>query len=346
LTGEVIALVAGADWRVEVFEMDLALAERFTISSASWESARNVFVVVSRDGISGVGEASPDPRAGESAASVARTLEDVDLVGLAGPFDLEGVSGVLEPGAARCALDIALHDLAGKVAGMAIADLLGCGGRMLPLTSVTVPIGGIDEMVARAQSLTDHPILKMKVGFEGDVDAVRSVREIYPGVIRIDANEGWDVDTAKETLAELDGLDIELCEQPVAAADVDGLAEVTAATSIPIFADESAHTSRDVARLSGAVDGVNLKLRKAGGIRETVKAIAVARALGMHVMLGCDLESGVAATAEAHVSPLADYADLDGPLLLADDPWPGVSYARGAMTLPAGPGLGLIKSPP
>lgn len=330
---------------MEVFARDLPLAHRFTISSASWESARNVFVVVRHNGHTGVGEASPDERSGESAESVAARIQEADLDELEGPFDLEGLAPLLEAGTARSALDIALHDLAGKTAGLSVAELLGCAGGHLPPTSVTVPIGSSQEMTARARALADYPILKVKVGFEGDVDAVRSVREVYGGVIRIDANEGWDLDEAKSRLAALEEVDIELCEQPVAASDTAALAEVASATTIPVLADEAVCTSADVARLSGAVAGVNLKLRKAGGIRETVKAIAVARALRMKVMLGCDLTSGIAATAEAHVAALVDHADLDGPLLLADDPWPGVTYSKATMTRPPGPGLGLRRSP-
>jgi len=332
-------------WELDFFERDLQLSERFTISSASWDLVRNVFVIVRRGGVAGVGEASPNPRAGETPTSVAEELRGIDLDGLAGPFDLEGVGGLLPPGAARCALDIALHDLAAKVAGIGLGQLLGCGGRALPPTSVTVPIAAVDEMVSRAEALSHHPILKLKVGFDGDVDALHAVREVYRGLIRIDANEGWDVATATERLAAMEACDIELCEQPVPAADVEGLAAVTASTPIPLYADEAVGTAADVAALAHAVDGVNLKLRKAGGIRETVKAIAVARAHGLGVMLGCDLESGVGATAEAHVAALCDQADLDGPLLLAEDPWPGVAYSRGEMTLPPGPGLGLTRSP-
>jgi L-Ala-D/L-Glu epimerase len=332
-------------WEIEVLIRELPLAHRFTISSASWDSARNVFVVVRRGDLAGVGEASPDPRSGETAESAADQLRGVDLNVLTNPFDLEGVAHLLEPGAARCALDIALHDLAGKAAGISIAALLGCAGGGLPKTSVTVPIGDRDAMTERARELSDLPILKVKVGFDGDVDTVRAVREVYGGMIRIDANEGWDVEQATARLAELEELDIELCEQPVAASDIEGLAEVASSTAIPVLADEAVGTASDVARLSGRVDGVNLKLRKAGGIRETVKAIAVARAHHMKVMLGCDLSSGVGATAEAHVAALVDLADIDGPLLLAEDPWPGVKYSGATMTLPPGPGLGLARSP-
>ena len=189
--------------------------------------------------------------------------------------------------------------------------------------------------------MADHPVLKVKVGFDGDVDAVRAVRRSFDGALRIDANEGWDVATAQRRLEQMEPLDIELCEQPVPAADVGGMARVTASTPIPVFADEAARTAVDVAALAPAVDGVNLKLRKAGGIRETVRAIAVARAHGLGVMIGCDLESGVAAAAEASVAPLCDRADIDGPLLLRRDPWPGLRYDKGRMTLPQGPGLGV-----
>ncbi len=327
-------------WTLRPVAIDLPLAERFTIATESWDAANNVFVEVGYGGERGVGEVSPDARWGESQTSVLDDLQGVDLGGLAGPFDLHGILGLLPPGSARSALDIALHDLAARLAGLSVAELIGTGGRTLPPTSVTIPIADVDAMVERAKRLSDHPALKMKVGFEGDVEAVTAVRSIYRGRIRIDANEGWSTEQAIERLRALEGLDIELCEQPIVRAQLDDLAEVTRGTSIPIFADEDACTSGDVARLRGVVDGVNLKLRKTGGIREALNAVSAARTLGMSVMLGCDLTSGVAATAEASIASLADYADLDGPLLLASDPYPGVRYDKGHMTLPRGPGLG------
>lgn len=320
--------------------IDLRLAERFTIATESWDVATNVFVEVSYRGMQGVGEVAPDSRWGESQASVVEELLKIDPGRLAGPFDLEGVLELMPAGSARCALDVGLHDLAAKLAGVSVAELLGTGGRSLPATSVTVPIADVDAMVARAEKLVDHPVLKLKVGFEGDVDAVAAVRAIYDGRIRIDANEGWSPDQAIESLRDLEPFDVELCEQPVPRGDLDALASVTRSTAIAIFADEDVSTSRDVARLAGVVDGVNLKLRKTGGIREALRAIATARALDLGVMLGCDLTSGVAATAEASLASLVDHADIDGPLLLARDPYPGVTYDRGHMTLPPGPGLG------
>jgi L-alanine-DL-glutamate epimerase-like enolase superfamily enzyme len=181
----------------------------------------------------------------------------------------------------------------------------------------------------------------MKVGFDGDVDVLASIRSVYGGVIRIDANEGWTADEAIERLQVLERFDIELCEQPIRRDKLDELRRVTAATSIPVFADEDVATASDVAKLAGVVDGVNLKLRKTGGIREALRAISAARAVGLGVMLGCDLTSGVSATAEASITSLVDHADIDGPLLLARDPHPGVIYDNGKVTLPSGPGLGV-----
>ena len=324
----------------------LPLAERFTIARESWDIATNVFVAVRYDDEVGVGEANPGgPVWDESPESVVAELDGVDLGRLSGPFDLEGLAALFPPGSARSALDIAMHDLAAKLAGVSVAELLGVAGRRLPPTSVTVPINDPDKMVERAAAHAGHPVLKMKVGFDGDVDAVRAVRDVFDGRIRIDANEGWDEDQAITRLNQLERFDVELCEQPLPSGNHKGLSRVSESTSIPVIADEDVCTSSDVVALVGMVDGVNLKLRKAGGVRETVRAIAVARAHEMKVMLGCDLESGIAATAQASVAALVDFADLDGPLLLAADPFPGVAYDNGTMTLPRGPGLGIARFP-
>jgi L-alanine-DL-glutamate epimerase-like enolase superfamily enzyme len=329
-------------WSVETEIVELELTHRFVIARETWDVARNVFVHLRfEDGATGIGEVSPDERWAETPDSVSIELEKADLGGLAGPHDLEGVLDVLPAGSARCALDIALHDLVAKRTGLSVAELIGAGGRPLPPTSVTISIQSPEEMVERARRYSDYPILKMKVGFDGDVDALAAVRSVFGGHIRIDANEGWDVPTAIERLQQMERFEVELCEQPIHADDRDGLSEVTSNISIPIYADEDVRTSADVAQLAGRVDGVNLKLRKTGGIREMLRAIATARAHGLGVMLGCDLESGVAATAQASIAALVDKADIDGPLLLAHDPHPGVVYEKGKVTLPPGPGLGV-----
>lgn len=329
-------------WDLKALTREVALAAPFRIASHTWEATRNVFCRVSYDGVSGVGESSPDPRAGETAEAVEAALGAADLGRLASPFDLEAIDDeLLPPGPARAALDIALHDLAGKLAGVPVAALLGAGGREPPLTSLTVPIDDAATMAARAAALADHPVLKVKVGFDGDLEAVAAIRHAYDGVLRVDANEGWTPEQAMARLNDLEPFGIELCEQPIPAGDLRSLALVRAGSPIPVFADEDVNTAADVVRLAGAVDGVNLKLRKTGGLREMLRAIHAARACGLEVMIGCDLDTGIAATAGAHIACLADYADLDGPLLLAEDPYPGVAYERGRLILPGGPGLGL-----
>lgn len=319
----------------------LELASPFRIARHLWTHADNVFVRLSWNDLVGIGEASPDEHWGETVEGVVAQLNDLDLSSLGGPGDLEGILDLLPAGSARAALDMAAHDLAAKRAGLALNTFLGLEGRPVPDTSVTLPIDEVPVMVRRAEQLSDHPILKMKVGFDGDVEAVAAVRKVFSGTLRIDANEGWDADDAIERLKALEAHDIELCEQPISRNRYGDLARVTAATSIPIFADEDASTAGDVAALAGAVDGVNLKLRKCGGIRPTLQAIHVARALGLRVMLGCDLHSGVATSAGAHIGSLVDHLDMDGSLLLAHDPYPGVRYETGHTILPEGPGLGV-----
>ncbi|MFP5352813.1 MAG: dipeptide epimerase [Actinomycetota bacterium] len=325
---------------LEAEARELALAKPFAIATKTYTTAYNVFVRLRYGGQVGIGEASPEDRSGESVDSVLAALRGLDLSRLNGPFDLEGIAALLPPGSARCALDIAAHDLAAKLAGVSLAEYLGVAGRTPSPTSVTIPIGSPEEMIAEARGFADFPVVKVKVGFPGDVDAVAGLREVFGGAIRIDANEGWSPDEAVAALRAMEPLDIELCEQPILRGNLDELRTVTQATSIPIFADEDVETSKDVALLAGRVDGVNLKLRKTGGIREAIRAVAVARSLGMSTMIGCDLVSGVSASAEAVVACFCDHCDIDGPLLLAEDPFPGVTYSKGLVTLPTGPGLG------
>ena len=329
------------DLKLEIQPREIPLKERFKIARETWDSTHNLFVLVRYGDQVGIGEAGPAGRWDEDIPSAVKQLEDVDLGRLQGPFDLEGVSELLPPGSARCALDIAFHDLAAKLAGMPLRNFLGLQDRPLHPTSVTIGITDVDKMIEKAKGIADHPIVKVKVGFDGDVDTIRALREVFPNTIRIDANEGWSPEEAIDRLQALAEFDIELCEQPIKAGNFEALAEVTQKSSIPVFADEDVADARDVAKLDGIVDGVNLKLRKTGGIREAIRAAWTARALGLKLMLGCDLDSGVQTSAQASIASLMDHIDLDGPMLLADDPYPTVTYERGILTLPDGPGLGV-----
>ena len=251
-------------------------------------------------------------------------------------------SGV--PAAARAGLDLALHDLIGKDLGKPLYALLGLDPAATPTTSFTIGIADPQTMLRKLDEAGDAPILKVKLGAgtpAEQVETVATIRARFGGAIRIDANEGWDAESAIRILRELERYDVEFCEQPVPAGHPHELRAIRERTSIPLVADEDALVASDLPALNGCIDGVNVKLAKTGGIRGALAMIHTARAMGLKVMIGCMIESAIAATAAAHLSPLVDWADLDGPLLTARDPFAGVGYERGKLILPDAPGLGV-----
>ncbi|HSC72722.1 MAG TPA: dipeptide epimerase [Gaiellaceae bacterium] len=327
----------------------IELAETFVISRTSQDTAEVVQVELRHDGVSGFGEAAPIERYGESAQSALQYLEDLgDALG-DDPFALERIGGRLEPRewAARSALDAALHDLQGKLTGLPVWRLLGLR-RQGPPTSWTIWLGDPDEMAARAGKVADRFLrLKLKLGARDgrDVERVRAVREVTGAPLQVDVNEYWTVDEALDTLPQLADLGVQYCEQPLPAGDPDG-ARLKAASPIPVYVDEDCHRLDDVAACAQRAHGINIKLAKSGGIREAVRMAHAARAVGLGVMLGCMIESGLGIAAAAQVASLCDHVDLDGNLLLAHDPWPGVELVDGVQ-LPANePGLGVREEVP
>jgi L-alanine-DL-glutamate epimerase-like enolase superfamily enzyme len=221
--------------------------------------------------------------------------------------------------------------------------MLGLDPARAPRSSYTIPITTDDDALHRAlDDAAPYPVLKVKLGGPRDADTIAGVRASAPDkILRVDANAAW---TPKHALRMIDVLldyDVELVEQPVAAHDIEGLRFVRERSPLPIIADESCLVATDVPRLAGAVDGINVKLAKCGGLREAMRIIATARAHDMSVMLGCMVETSLGITSAAHLAPLLDYADLDGAALLADDPFQGASIANGAIALPDTPGLGV-----
>jgi L-alanine-DL-glutamate epimerase-like enolase superfamily enzyme len=291
----------------------------------------------------GIGEATPIERYGESVESVAAYFASHQLAS-SDPYLLEDLLHAGIPAAARAGLDIALHDLIGKELGKPIYALLGLNPSSTPITSFTIGIADPDETLRKVAEVGDHPILKIKLGTgtpSEQIETIAAIRARYAGALRIDANEGWDVETAVKILRELERYAIEFCEQPIPAGHPDRLRAIRDRVSIPIVADEDALVANDLPRLYGCVDGVNVKLAKTGGIRGALAMIRTARAMGLRVMLGCMVESAIAATAAAHVSPLVDWADIDGPFLVSRDPFSGLTYDRGKLVLPDAPGLGV-----
>ena len=328
---------------VAASQLELPLVHPFKIARGEELVARSAIVRVEADGREGVGEATPIERYGESVESVIAYFASQPLAS-DDPYRLETLlhSGI--PASARAALDIALHDLIGKELGKPLYALLGLDPARTPVTSFTIGIADPETTLYKLAEVADHPILKIKLGIgtpSEQVETLASIRERYGGTLRIDANEGWDAETAVAILRELERYEIEFCEQPVPAGHPEQLRAIRERVRIPIVVDEDALVASDLPALYGSVDGVNVKLAKTGGIRGALAMIHTARAMGLKIMLGCMVESAIAATAAAHLSPLVDWADIDGPFLTAADPFAGVTYERGKLVLPDEPGLGV-----
>jgi L-alanine-DL-glutamate epimerase-like enolase superfamily enzyme len=324
----------------------LELAETFVISRGAEDTAEVVQVEVTHEGVTGHGEAAPIERYDESAASaLAYVQEHADALG-DDPFALDEIEARLprREFAARAALDAALHDLCGQLAGVPVWRLLGLR-RAGPPTSWTVWLGDPDDMARRAERVRGRfKRLKLKIGGRDGLDAerVRAVKAVSDVPLQVDVNEAWSLGEALEYLPQLE---IEYCEQPLVAGDPGG-PELKRQSPVPIFVDEDCHTLDDVARCTERAHGVNIKLAKSGGIREAVRMAHAARALGLGVMLGCMVESGLGIAAGAHVASLCDHVDLDGNLLLADDPFPIVEFRDGVQLPSDQPGLGAGQAIP
>jgi L-Ala-D/L-Glu epimerase / N-acetyl-D-glutamate racemase len=323
----------------------LELAETFVIARDATDVAEVVQVEISHDGVSGFGEAAPIERYSESAESALAYVEE--HAGALGddPFALEVIESRLEPRewAARSAIDAALHDLQGKLLGQPVWRLLGLR-RQGPPTSWTIWLGDPDDMAQRAARASDFLRLKLKLGARDglDVERVRAVREVTQVPLQVDVNEYWTLDEALDALPQLAELGVDYCEQPLPAGDPGG-ARLRASSPIPIYVDEDCHRLGDVAACAERAHGINIKLAKSGGIREAVRMAHAARALGLGVMLGCMLESGLGIAAAAQMASLCDHVDLDGNVLLARDPWPGVELSDGVQLPSDAPGLGVTR---
>jgi len=323
----------------------LNLKTTFRIAHGASDQRNNVFVHIGE----GMGEAPSVPHFGETQQGIIDYLERLVSSGFTDqswdPFLIEDILDSLPSGslAARSAIDLAVHDLVGKQLGQPLYRLLGLNPLKAPHTCFTVAIDE-PEMVAERARASNMPFIKIKLGGGNDEATVAAVRQATNTHIRVDANAGWSREQAARLIPRLAEYDLEFVEQPLPVGDIEGLRWLhTQNPGVRIFADENIHTAHDVALHAGVVDGVVIKLMKSAGIREALRAIQVARALDMQVMIGCMVESSLGVTAAAHLAPLCDYADLDGPLLIANDPYQGVVYEGSRMLLPDRPGLGVMR---
>lgn len=327
--------------------LDLTLTTPFRISRGVQHIASNVLVEIEADGIVGIGEAAPSPFYGEKRETVLAALPYLAEQLGDDPFLLEDISSDLDRtlhhgnAAAKVAIDMALYDLVGKRLGLPVYRFLRLNPDRTPHTSFTIAIDTPEAMAHKAREAADYPILKIKVGTPHDLAIVKAIRDVSDATLRVDANAAWSAKEAIRTINALAPYNIEFVEQPVAASDIEGLRLVRENVSVPIIADESCVTLDDIPLMAGRVDGINIKLMKCGGLSHALKMIHAARAHHLKVMLGCMIESSLSITAAAHLSPLVDYADLDGPLLIRHDPFAGVTFDHGKLVLPDRPGLGV-----
>ena len=328
---------------------ELELRHTFTVASYSRKTTPGVQVEIEYGGLTGYGEASMPPYLGQSVESVCSFLQKVNLEQFSDPMMIDDILTYVDSlspgdGAAKAAVDIALHDLCGKILGAPWYRIWGLDPAKAPDTTYTIGIDTPD--VVREKTLEvagKFNILKVKVGLDNDEQMINTIREVTDLPIAVDANQGWkDRSKALDEIFWLHEKGIVMVEQPMAVNRPDDIAWITERSPVPIFADESVQRLADIPSLKGVFSGINIKLMKCTGMREAHKMVQLSRALGMKVMLGCMTETSCGISAAAQLSPAVDFADLDGNLLISNDIFDGVKVVNGKLTLPDRPGIGVI----
>lgn len=343
-------LGTGAGLKLSFEPYELQLKHTFTVSSYSRKTTPGVQVRIDYEGFTGYGEASMPPYLGQTVESVTSFLSKTDLSQFKDPFQLETILAYVDSlspgdGAAKAAIDIALHDLVGKLLGQPWWRLWGLDPNRTPDTTFTIGIDTPDVVREKTRECVDRfKILKVKVGLDNDKEMIRTIREVTDLPLAVDANQGWkDREQALDEIFWLKENGIVMVEQPMAKERLDDNAWITERSPLPIFADEAIQRLADIPAIKGAYHGINIKLMKCTGMREAWKMANYAHAEGMRVMVGCMTETSCAVSAAAQLSPLADFADLDGNLLITNDLFKGMEVIDGKITLSDRPGIGLIK---
>ena len=333
---------------IEIKTKRLFLEHTWTISRNSSDYKDNVFVKIEKDGIAGYGEAGPNVRYGEDAEKTTNRImgikDMVEQYNLWHFVDLKNeiFQSITDQNCARCALDIAIMDWIGKSLGVPLYKLWGLDKSKTPLTSYSIGIDTPEVVKQKVIEAEKYPILKIKVGRDNDAEIMDAVRSVTDKPVRVDANEGWKTkEIALEKIKWLKTMGVEFIEQPMPADMIEETKWLRERVEMPIVADEAVKTASDIPKLAAAYDGINIKLMKAGGVQEAMRMIQLAKAMNMKIMLGCMIESSIGITAAAHLTPLVDWADLDGNLLIKNDPFKGVRVEKGKLILNDEPGLGI-----
>ena len=334
---------------MKFFPYELKLAHVFTVAASSRTTTPDVQVELEWEGVTGYGEASMPPYLGQSVETVTNFLNKVDLEQFSDPFKMEDILSYVDSlsegdGAAKCAIDIALHDLVGKLLGQPWYKIWGLDPAKAPSTTFTIGIDTPEVVKEKTlEAVGKFNILKVKVGLDTDVEMIETIRTVTDVPLAVDANQGWkDRSKALDEIFWLKEHGIVMVEQPMPKERLEDIAWLTEHSPLPIFADESIQRMRDIPSLVGAYSGINIKLMKCTGMREGWKMANMARALGMKVMVGCMTETSCAVSAAAQFSPYVDFADLDGNLLISNDRFDGVKVVDGKLSLPDRPGIGVI----
>jgi L-alanine-DL-glutamate epimerase-like enolase superfamily enzyme len=345
---EVFAAAAppAATVRTDIVRLNLKHTWTTTMSASTYRDT--LHLRYTRDGITGYGEGAPIVRYHESAESAKKAVESVaPLLASADPMQFDKVMTEVfrrAPGewAGKAAIDIALMDWVGKKLGVPLYRYFGLDPKDAPVTTFSIGIDTPEITRQKVREAEAFPVLKIKVGLDTDEQTIAAVRSATDKPLRVDANEGWtNKEVALRKIEWLARQGVEFVEQPMPADRLDDIRWIHERAPIPLIGDESCQRAADIPKLVGVFDGVNIKLDKAGGVLQGYRMIQMARALGLKTMLGCMVSSSCTVTAAAHLSPLVDYADLDGNLLIANDPFRGVTVKTGKLVLPNAPGLGI-----
>jgi L-alanine-DL-glutamate epimerase-like enolase superfamily enzyme len=334
--------------RLSFRRYDLKLKHRFATSRGSVDLTPIVITEIEHDGITGYGEASPLRRYGESVETVLQFLARIDLSKFDDPFGVEkillAVDGIaVGNNSAKAAVDIALHDWIGKKLNVPLHRYWKLDNSRPIVSSFTIGIDSLDVIGEKVREAEQYPILKVKLGNEHDKEIINTIRSVTKKTLRVDANEGWKTkEVALERIKWLEQEGVELIEQPMPAANLNDTAWLRERVNVPLIADENSMRLADVATLRNVFDGINVKLMKSTGLHEALRMIQAAKANNLKVMAGCMIESSIAISAAAQLSPLLDYADLDGSVLVTNDPFDGMKLEQGRIVLPNRPGIGAV----